>query len=494
MTKHPTQSTSALWARFRFSVVGTLLSAPAARGELRAAIDTLAAKTWTHPVTGRDVRYAAKTIERWLYRARREQDDPVGVLRRAVRKDCGKVTLKPDLIACLANQYHAYPHWTYQLHYDNLQALVKTDAALGPLRSYSTVRRYMVAQGLVRKPRPRPKKHPGELLAALRRERREIRSYEAEYVGALWHFDFHHGSLQVVTPRGQWQRPLALGILDDHSRYCPHLQWYLSETTEDLVHGFSQGVQKCGLPRGAMSDNGSAMLAEEFTEGLLRLGVVHETTLPYSAYQNGKQECFWAHLEGRLMEMLGQVRELTLEFLNQATQAWVEIEYNRRVHREIGCAPAKRFTDAPDVLRPSPSSDALRLVFRRDVTRRQRQSDGTISLDGVRFEIPSRYRHFRDVVVRYPRWDLSLVDLVDPREGTILARLFPLDRAANADGRRAPLAPQPEQTSASEPWESPAELPPLLKQILADYSATGLPPAYLPKHTAPQQAEEGGAA
>ena len=166
MTKHPTHSTSALWARFRFSVVGVLLSAPLARGELRAAIDALAAKTWTHPVTGRDVRYAAKTIERWLYRARREQDDPVGALRRAVRKDRGKVPLKPDLVERLVNQYHAYPHWTYQLHYDNLQALVKTDATLGPLRSYSTVRRYMVAQGLVRKPRPQPKKYPGELLTA----------------------------------------------------------------------------------------------------------------------------------------------------------------------------------------------------------------------------------------------------------------------------------------------------------------------------------------
>ena len=113
--------------------------------------------------------------------------------------------------------------------------------------------------------------------------------------------------------------------------------------------------------------------------------------------------------------MLGKVRELTLDFLNEATQAWVEIEYNRRVHREIGCAPAARLATAPDVLRPSPSSDALRAAFRREVKRRQRQSDGTISLDGVRLEIPSRYRHFRDVVVRYPRWDLSLVDLVDPR-------------------------------------------------------------------------------
>ena len=264
---------------------GRVVKRAAARGELKSALESLAAKTWTHPVTGRKLRFAVKTIERWLYRARQERDDPVGALRRAVRKDCGKVSLKPDLIECLANQYHDYPHWTYQLHYDNLRALVKAHAELGPLQSYSTLRRYMVAQGLVRKPRLKPKKHPGELLAAQRRERREIRSYEAEYVGALWHLDFHHGSLQVVTPRGQWQRPLALGILDDHSRYCVHLQWYLSETTEDLVHGFSQGIQKCGLPRGAMSDNGSAMLAEEFTEGLLRLGIVHETTLPYSAYQ-----------------------------------------------------------------------------------------------------------------------------------------------------------------------------------------------------------------
>ena len=284
MTKHSIQSTPVLWARFRFSVVGSLLSSPPARGELKAAIESLAAKTWTHPVTGRDVRFAAKTIERWFHRARREQDDPVGVLRRAVRKDCGKVSIKPALIECLANQHHDYPHWTYQLHYDNLKARVKADEQLGPLQSYSTVRRYMVAQGMVRKRRLKPKARPGELLAAQRRERREIRSYEAEYVGSLWHLDFHHGSLKVVTPRAQWERPLALGILDDHSRFGCHLQWYLSETAEDLVHGTSQAIQKCGLPRALMSDNGSAMLADEFTEGLLRLGILHEKTLPYSPY------------------------------------------------------------------------------------------------------------------------------------------------------------------------------------------------------------------
>ena len=186
---------------------------------------------------------------------------------------------------------------------------MKADPALGPLRSYSTVRRYMQAHGLVRKPRPAAQGPPRRSAARTkRREQREIRSYEAEYVGSLWHLDFHHGSLKVLTPRGQWQRPLALGILDDHSRLCCHLQWYLSETAEDLVHGLSQAIQKRGLPRALLTDNGAAMIAEEVTEGLLRLGIVHEKTLPYSPYQNGKQECFWATLEGRLMEMLDGVR------------------------------------------------------------------------------------------------------------------------------------------------------------------------------------------
>ena len=168
----------------------------------------------------------------------------------------------------------------------------------------------------------------------------------------MWHSDFHHGRLKVLLPGGVWERPIALGILDDHSRLGCHLQWYLSESTEDLVHGLSQGIQKRGLFRALMTDCGGAMLAEEFSQGLQRLGIVHEKTLPYSPYQNGKQECFWANLEGRLMEMLDGVPELTLEFLNEVTQAWLEIEYNRRPHRELGCSPVERFAQARDVLRP----------------------------------------------------------------------------------------------------------------------------------------------
>jgi transposase len=109
----------------------------------------LAAKTWIHPVTGRDVHYTAVTIERWYYKARSEKDDPVGALRRAVRRDCGKVSLPAVFVEHLLLQYHEHKHWSYQLHYDNLTALANADSSLGPLPSYSTVRRYMKAHGLV---------------------------------------------------------------------------------------------------------------------------------------------------------------------------------------------------------------------------------------------------------------------------------------------------------------------------------------------------------
>lgn len=247
------------------------------------------------------------------------------------------------------------------------------------------------------------------------------------------------------------------------------------------MHGLSQAIQKRGLPRALLTDNGSAMVAEEVTEGLLRLGIVPERTLPYSPYQNGKQEAFWGTLEGRLMKMLEGVAELTLELLNEATQAWVEMEYNRAVHRETSCSPVERFAQAPDVLRLSPSSESLRDAFRLETKRSQRQSDGTISLEGVRFEIPARYRHFREVTVRYARWDLGRVDLVDEHSGAILAPIYPLDRSANADGRRALVEPDGMDAPAADSRRQDGQLPPLLKSILQEYSATGMPPAYLPK-------------
>jgi len=485
------------WANLRHSIVGALLAAPPRRGGLQGAIEALAARTWQHPITGAPVSFAYSTVERWLYVARRAGNgDPVGALRRRVRSDAGtRRAVSAALVAALVVQHREHPSWSYQLHADNLVALAELDAALGSVPSYSTVRRFMKERGLFRQKKRRNAGRASDERSRDRFESRETRSYESEYVHGLWHLDFHTAHhVRVLLASGTWVAPKILGILDDRSRLCCHAQWYLDENTENLIHALCQAIQKRGLFRALLSDNGGPMIAAETREGLARLGVTQDTTLPACPEQNGKQESFWGSVEGRLLAMLENVPDLTLDALNHATQAWVEVEYNRAVHSEIGEPPAERFLRGPSVGRDSPGAEELRLAFRVEQTRTQRRSDGTVSIEGVRFEVPSRYRHLERLSVRYASWDLGRVHLCDARSGTLLAPLYPLDRAKNADGLRrvlGPVASVPADEAA--PLKSPkrAEMAPLLRQLIEAYDRSGLPPAYLPQHDESRAVDDG---
>ena len=466
------------WARLRFSIIGPLLAAPRAPGELQSALTALCVKVWRHPLSGLDVRFGVSTLQRWYYAARRAAD-PVAALKNRLRDDVGRFpSLTPEVIDALCAQYREHPGWTMQLHVDNLRVVLAATATALP--SYPTIRRYLLAQGMFRQARPQ-RATEGALAARERLEHLEVRSFEVDHVSALWHLDFHHGSRRVLTPQGEWVKPYLLGVIDDRSRLVCHLQWYLDETAHSLVHGLCQAFMKRGLPRALMTDNGAAMLADETASGLASLGIVHQTTLPYSPYQNAKQESFWGRVEGRLMAMLEGHKAMTLELLNQATQAWVEQEYHRTHHSEIGTTPLERYLTSPNVSRECPGTTALAQAFRIEVTRRQRRSDGTLSLAGQRFEIPAQYRQIANVQLRYARWDLSLVDLVDARTGAVLCAVHPLDKSANADGQRRALSRLAPDTDAP----APGGIAPLLRQLLADYAATGLPPAYLPDPLAP---------
>jgi len=477
------------WARFRFSVIGQLLAAPPGKGELASTITELAERTWHHPISGEPSRFGFSTIERWYYRALKEKRDPVGVLRRKLRADAGRQpAISGSVRQAIIAQYAAHKSWSVRLHHDNLVALAESNPDLQPLPSYATLRRFLKANGFNKRRRLTSRRTEGAERAEARFLDREVRSYEAEYVGSLLHFDAHHGSRTVLTPKGEWVTPILFGVLDDRSRLACHLQWYLSETAEVVVHGLSQAFQKRGLPRASLSDNGPAMIAAEIVDGLTRLGVLQQTTLPYTPEANAKIEILWASVEGRLMAMLEHVSDLTLAKLNEATLAWVEHEYNRKVHSETGQTPIARFLAGPSVMRPSPDSATLRLAFTRTERRMQRKSDGTLVLGGRRLEVPDRYRHLTQLEVRYASWDLSHVHLVDERSGTVLCRLFPQNKAHNANGLR-----RTRDSEAKEPPAAPpdTDIPPLLQKLMKDQSNTGLPPAYLPKDERPK--DEGDA-
>jgi transposase InsO family protein len=466
------------WAQFRFAVIGQLLSCPPEPGALQKALRQLAQQTYQHPIDpSRKIRLGFSTIERWYYSAK-VAEDPIAVLGRKIRADAGSHwAVTKLLLAAVESQYHKHGRWSVQLHYDNLLALADEKPELKPIPSYKTVLRLMRENGWAKRREP-ANPTAGQIRAADRRQRREIRGFEASYVHGLWHLDFHLAKISILDANGKWHRPVALAIIDDHSRLCCHLQFYLAETAECLVHGLCQAIMKRGLPRALMTDNGAAMIAQETKRGLQRLGIKHDTTLPYSPHQNGKQEVLWAQLEGRLMELLRGVKKLDLAFVNQAAQAWAEQDYQRKRHSEIGTSPLKRMLNGKSVGRPAPDADTLRLAFTRQISRTPRHSDATVVVDGIRYELPTRYGHLKTVILRSPSWDKSQMTLVDANTAAPLVRLLPQDKTKNASGMRRVIKALP---STPEPAGCDDRLPALLRKWLADYAATGLPPAYLPK-------------
>ncbi len=463
MTSSKSKANKRQIAEFRYSIIGSLFSRPPKAGDLAKRICTLAKTLWLPPCNDYPTKYSIRTIERWYHIARKNPQNPVDALLPKKRNDVGiRRSLTEDHIVWLKQNYKDYPSWTCKLHSDNLRA---TDFA--PFPSYATVLRWMKSNNLnpVRKNQ--------------RQSLKERLSFEAEAAGELWHFDGHQASRKVLDKNGTYRKTKCIAFIDDYSRLCCHCQWVDEESAEEVIHIFTQAIMKRGMPRRVMSDNGSGMIAAEFCEGTARLGIIHERTQVRSAWQNGKIESFWKPLENRLLAMLEHVKPLTLEKLNVYTQAWVEKEYNNRIHSETKQEPIKRYIESEDVLRPSPSYDDLNRIFRRTVTRNLRKTDGTITIDGVRYQVPQHLRHMHKLSLRYICWDSSYVTITDPDTKVDIVDIYPVNKTLNSIKRNRKdigAADTPIKSDVSS-----SSVPPLLERLLNEYKQeTGNIAGYIP--------------
>jgi len=116
-----------------------------------------------------------------------------------------------------------------------------------------------------------------------------------------------------------------------------------------------------------------------------------------------------------------------------------------------------------------------------DVHRAVRRGDATVTIDGHRFEVPHHLRGLKRVRLRYARWDYGNVHLVDERTGEAMTRIYPLDKHKNADARRRVVQTDPDSQPQAVASSS-GDVAPLLQEMLEDYAATGLPPAYIPRN------------
>ena len=457
---------------FRYNIVASLFANPPPTGDLAARLREMSQQIHVQPWNKKQVKISVRTLERWYAQAK-SATRPPEALQPKLRKDRqqSRVLLKEHK-QWLVEFQQRFPSWSVQLLFDNMCAAIFSDVQ----PSYSTVLRYFKAQGLF--------KHPSR---GRHQNAKQIRSYEVEFVGQLWHMDFHKGSRMVLTEAGQFEQPICMAIVDDKSRLVCHVQWFLNETAEVLVHGLCQAIAKRGMPATFYTDNGAAMKAQELLTGLEFLGIKQEHTLPYAAYQNGKQESFWKPLEGRLMKMIPKEKRITLDVLNSLTQAWVEQDYHTTIHSETRQTPLHRFFEEKNVLRHGLDFNEMKRSFRMRLTRTVRRTDATVTLDGIRFQLPQHYAHFDQLVLRYARWDLGEAEILCPDTFKPLCQIFPVNKLANSSGMRGvnqSLSQKPREETNQISDElltlECASLPPLLARCLAKHARENRLSGYMP--------------
>ena len=107
--------------------------------------------------------------------------------------------------------------------------------------------------------------------------------------------------------------------------------------------------------------------------------------------------------------------------------------------------------------------------------------------------MPAPWRHLRELHLRVARWNLASVELVDARSAERLCTLYPLDKRANASALRRRTVPGGNDGGGNDGGAiadgGEHEPAPLLKRILHDQDATGLPPLWLPHTESPHPHE-----
>ncbi len=163
-----------------------------------------------------------------------------------------------------------------------------------------------------------------------------------------------------------------------------------------------------GIPQKVYLDNGSVYIAKQFAWILSQLRTVKLHHKPYQAYCKGKVEAVNKIIKNDFQGEAQRAGFQTLEELNSAFVAWVDLEYNVRVHSQTGQAPDRRFADAvhKDIRRVADIAwfEALFLLrVSRTVTKY-----GKIKLESNEYPVTSA-PHGSVVEARYDPFDLGKV-------------------------------------------------------------------------------------
>ena len=355
-------------ALFRLSVLGPLASRDKlAQGELKTIIVTLACQTYSIP-DSKQVYLSEKAIEKWYYAWRRGGID---ALVPKTRCDKGHSKLSKTL----------------------QEAILKAKQD-NPARSINTLIALLVRQGLCT-PEQLSRASVHRLLQSNQLSKQtksnssqiERRAFEALSAGDIWYGDVMHGP-PIDTVSGR-KKTYLVSLSDDASRLICHSAFYFNENVLAIESVLKEALLKRGLPKKLVIDNGSAYRSHTLQTLCARLKIQLIYCKAYEPEGKAKLERWHRTVRAQFLTEIQWSKIDGLDALNARLWAWIEQVYHYKPHSSLNkMTPLARWQqDLANVQPLGPLARKLDEYFYHRIKRLVR-NDGTVSYNGVLFEVP----------------------------------------------------------------------------------------------------------
>ena len=220
---------------------------------------------------------------------------------------------------------------------------------------------------------------------------------------SLWMSDFMTADIWLPDPEngGKIKQLHFCCYLDDRSRLCPHGEFFFNEKLPCLEMTFKKALSKRGIPDEVYYDGGKTFQSDQMKAICYELGI--NPIDAHSAESKGKIEKFNQFVQIDFISEIIHAGIKTLDEVNKRFLLWLEEDYHKKIHKEIGNRPIDAWNEIEDIRTVTP--EKLQQVF---LWREERTISTTrlISYDGNSYETKPELAD-KKVQIRFNPFDLS---------------------------------------------------------------------------------------
>jgi transposase InsO family protein len=222
--------------------------------------------------------------------------------------------------------------------------------------------------------------------------------WSCEHTHEMWAGDFEYGPYVLVE--GQSVQSYLSAFIDVCSRAIVAARYYVRQDFDVLSDTLLRGFEVHGVPRKVYVDNGKVYHAQALQRACYRLGVGLLHRAVGDPATGGIIERFFETVQSQFeAEVRASGNLLSLERLNEAFAAWMEVVYHQSPNAETGQAPRQRYDQRLIAIRQA-DMQAVAESFLQQAERTVDKTFSDIRLDNRFYKVDPKLRGDR-LCVRY---------------------------------------------------------------------------------------------